>query len=450
MRRDLRLLLLLGFWLALFAGFAWLTRNPESEALTRARQWPVVGPAAGWLQDQYVPPEQPVQESYELLEPEALTIPGHDSAPLSVGAPMWILPGTVLYAEAKIGSTELRRLQTISLGLRLERRGAWYRVLYRGTEGWAYLPNYDPDRDPPYGESPEPPKPLKPRSPDPEQLAIARGLLGDEARQGRLGPFDLYTNVADPDLLDLLHRVALATESVYRKRYGLEPVGTPAEAIVLYRNEGPYRVLELRSPKISGLHSSGFHGAGLVALFVEGRPQGEVAATLLHELVHLLNRRSLGPALPPWIDEGLADELAHAAIDAEGVPQPSQLSGAPQRISGGVRLFGGYTALATVLRARKQGHLPTLENLVAQDWETFVGGGKIHLHYATSAFFVRYLLESHHAPGFQNFLTGISRGQPPEGATLLQDLGTDWPTLDDEFHKYLQSLKPLVIDPANR
>jgi hypothetical protein len=165
--------------------------------------------------------------------------------------------------------------------------------------------------------------------------------------------------------------------------------------------------------------------------------------------VHLFNRRSLGPALPPWIDEGLADELAHAAIGPDGVPRPGELSGAPRPIPGGFRQSGGYTALSTLVQARQQNRLPPLEHLVAQDWETFVGGGKIHLHYATSAFFVRYLVESHHAPGFRSFLTKVSQGHPPEGATLLQNLATDWPTLEEEFHQNLQSLAPLVTDPDN-
>ena len=64
--------------------------------------------------------------------------------------------------------------------------------------------------------------------------------------------------------------------------------------------------------------------AGLLA---SACASADVAATLIHELVHALNTRSIGPALPPWLDEGLAEDLSYAALGPGGEIRTFELAG---------------------------------------------------------------------------------------------------------------------------
>ena len=445
MFRSLAFPLILTLALALLGSLAWLTRNPEAEVLVRAQNWPAVGPIARWFRDQYLPPETSpetggTETEWVILRPTAIETP---STPVETGPAMWLLPDTRLLREPSTGAEELARLTKVSMATRLERRGSWYRVRYRATEGWALLEDYDPNRDPPYGEAPEPPGPVESRAPDEEQLALARGLLGSRAREGQLGAYSLLTNVQDGALLDWLHAVALQVESNYVTRYDRQPIGSPRATVVLFDQEGPYRVLEARSPRLTGLHSSGYNASGMVVFFAGRRRGDQVVSTFVHELVHLLNRRALGPALPPWLDEGLADDLGNCRILPDGTFDINRLSGSQTVSRGETRLEGAVSALSRLEKSRYQGGFPDLAHLTRMEWDEFVRGGAINQNYAASSFFIRYLLEAQDgrfASDFQDFLDDVSDGLPPDGESLRLRLGVGWSELNAGFQQWIEEL----------
>ena len=81
------------------------------------------------------------------------------------------------------------------------------------------------------------------------------------------------------------------------------------------------------------------------------------------------------------------------------------------------------------------------------DWPTFVGVEEAPLHYAQSAFLIRFLLSDWLAGtrvGFLGFLADTARGAPITEARLLGDLGRTWPELSEGFHVWLrlQFLRP--------
>lgn len=394
MRRWLRDLV---SWSALLAtlaglgGLAWLTRHPDSELLERAQSWTLVGPLARAARSRLLP-----------------------------------APALAKAAREPVSFLDLPRPRSDrgeSAGSRRD------------------LPFVSGDGPPPLGNEPTPPLPLPGRTADPDRLAEARALLPDGGAAGRSGPYPLFTDVTDDQLLARLSAVADQAESVYRARTGLAPVGEALETVVLYRRENDYRALQSRWGRIRGLAAMGHTGYGLIALFVGELDGGVVEQALLHELGHLLNRRSLGPALPPWLDEGLADDLSVHRLDAVGTSLELPALGELRvRRDDRIELHGALAGLDLLLGRLDEGSLPPLESLVAMEWEEFVRDELSRTTYAASLFFVRFLLDGRgdEGKGFRSFLTSVARGDSVAGGRLLAALGgTTWEELERDWRLYL-------------
>ena len=340
----------------------------------------------------------------------------------------------------------------------LERQGGWARVRYGARKGWVLLDPSAPTVDT-----------REPGRADPDLLVQARARLGDGAHAGSLGPWILHTDL-DPDdhadLLRFLDRVAGQVPALHRERYGLggpageeaAPVGS--EAVVLFAREAAYRAFAEEGVALRGLDEGGFAGFGLVALYAEGRDREELAALLVHELTHLRNARLLGPATPPWLEEGLANDLAYSRIGPGGVLDPSELGGREEvrgrsRSAAGsadgasgrpadvfevtVSTQGPRAALDRVIRGLRQGGFLPLDELTALDWRSLTDPRVRGLAYAESALFVRYLLEDEtRAERFRVFLRGFgdrSVGKPVE--PLPEALGVSWRALQKGFERWL-------------
>ncbi|HYH45181.1 MAG TPA: hypothetical protein VEG34_05800, partial [Thermoanaerobaculia bacterium] len=290
---------------------------------------------------------------------------------------------------------------------------------------------------PPQGIKPTRPVPARP--PDSGRLARARRLLGADAVAGSLGPYVLYTDLRDPERLAWLGRVAGRFEEAYRVRTGRVPIGAPAEVVVLFAEEADYQSFQREERQLAPLASRGHSGYGIVALWDGGRSRLDLASTLVHELAHLVNRRSLGPLLPSWLDEGIADELAVCEIDEEGRILPGTLSGVRVKAGRFYRVFGARASLLALAQEMEEGRLPPLTRLHDLAWEEFVGseGG---LHYIHAAFWIRYLWDGDGgalAPGLLAFLAGVADGRPATGEALRGHLGRGWPELEAGFRGWL-------------
>lgn len=290
---------------------------------------------------------------------------------------------------------------------------------------------------PPQGIKPTRPVPARP--PDPGRLARARRLLGADAVAGSLGPYVLYTDLRDAERLAWLGRVAGRFEEAYRARTGRMPIGVPAEVVVLFAEEVDYQSFQREERQLAPLASRGHSGYGIVALWGGGRSRLDLAATLVHELAHLVNRRSLGPLLPSWLDEGLADELAMCEIDEEGRILPGTLAGVRVKAGRFYRVFGARASLLALVQEIEQGRLPPLPRLHNLAWEEFMGseGG---LHYIHAAFWIRYLWDGDggaHAPAFRAFLGSVADGKPATGEALRAHLGHSWEELEGGFRAWV-------------
>ena len=419
-------------------GAAWLTRYPDSAVVRQAENWPWIGPLASSFREAYRPPEPGTggqggpRIEWILKEPETPAEPPWPGTPEY----LWVLEGTRIHPEPRLGTTPAIKLRAITNLARLERRGDWFRVWYRGEQGWVHMPGYE-ESVPPLGSDPEPVLPLPPRAPDPQRLERARALLAEGAHELELAGYRFYTDVWDSSMLEEMGRVLAGLEETYTRRYGLELLGRPRGAVVLY---GQRRALEelQRLEGLEGLPATGHAAGGVAALVVGNRPRHEVISTLVHEVAHLMHRRAVGPALPPWLDEGLSDDLANLPIDGDGRLLTSGWSG--RRVQGEVRVVyeGALASLRVSSREMQAGRAPSLERLMGYDWQEFVLSPRSRLHYDLSAFFIRHLLDDPvSGPAFRAFLSASARGEEISPEALRRWLDRPWVEIQADFAQWL-------------
>lgn len=293
--------------------------------------------------------------------------------------------------------------------------------------------------EPPLGRAVVPPHPLPCLPPDPARLAEARALLLPPAVELEIGGYLLLTDIADPALPARATAVVASLETVYFERYGLRPVGTPCEAIVLFSSAEGYRRFQAGDPRLAGLtRSTGLAGSGVVATFRGARSDDELLGTLVHELGHLLNRRAIGPALPSWLDEGTADDLGASRVDRFGRLVPGSWSRNLEERDREIQISGGEAALRDLADVfGPDGSAPgrlDLGAMLALEWEDFVAEPSAELHYAAAAAFIRMLLA---APAkstiFRGWLAKVSAGGSPAAEELRRALDRPWEVLEHEL-----------------
>lgn len=440
---KLALLLLVG----LLGLFVWATRNPGSPWVERAEEWPVAGIVARWLRAAYLPPE-PAPASDEEVEPEIVYLrrpapdrarsPSGYSPPSGAREMAWVGPDLALLAEPRPGAAVVLTPEVIANVPVLERRGGWLRVEMGDQSGWIPEP---PPGPPPLGSAPEPTRPVPALAPEPTRLARAREILGLARPYGWLGPYRLYTDHFDDALIDHLDRVAANVEEVYVVRTGRRPIGRAAEAAILFRQEADYRSFQSAERRLAGLASSGHAGHGLIVLYADRQPRWQVVSTLVHEIAHLLNRRAIGPALPSWLDEGIASDLGLSRVGADGTPQPGTLGGAIVLTPGRIDFHGGQASLRRLVEGMDAGRTLPVQSLLALDWERFVEPSAAELRYSQAAFFVRYLFDGEGgslARRFRAFLDAVADGEPATGEALREHLDRDWQRIELGFRAWVR------------
>lgn len=331
----------------------------------------------------------------------------------------------------------------------IERRGSWARVQYGHQRGWVLV------RDP-AGTSPQG---LAARRlevlPSAEELAELGRHLEGGGREATLGPYRLLTDVAPSSRLEALDRLASQLSQAYEQRFGLALPAGSGEVVALFAEEADYRVYAEGSPELVGLEAAGHAGNGLAALALESLPADDAPGVLIHELTHLMNRRALGPGedLPPWLDEGLAEDLAYSAVTGAGKLRLGSLAGrlntdnevgdSPGRLGAriAVTVSGPRVQLARLAGVFGTADCPSLAALVDLPWSEFKDPARRPLLYALSAFWVRYLLDGEggrRAGPFRAFLKSVAGGGPSGPAALSAALGASIPELETGFTVWLR------------
>jgi len=404
---------------------AWLTGHPESRSLDWVARWE---PAAPWVErfrETFSPAgAAPVPAAGETPPPIVL-VPA-DPRSFDAKDRIWVPQGTEVRAAPSLEAPMVRRVEATSNPAVAERRGDWYRIRRAGApepEGWVHLADY---RDPrTAAPTPEPAAPLPAAPPDPEALAAARALMAPAGREQDCGGYLLVTDSDLPDLAAVCGRLVAALDGAYAAAFGVEPLGEAAEAILLFAERDAFRRF---AREVSGVRV-GYAGHARAARGYLALPAGsldETVRTLFHELTHLVSRRALGPALPRWLAEGLADFLGDGA-GPDGLGTVRRALGAEGEA---LRLQGAYAA----------GLAGPLARLVTLGVEEFDGTGP-SFDYEQSAFFVRYLLgDPELAPRFRAYLGTLASGAPYDSHAFRHALAVEWATLDADFERWVRTV----------
>lgn len=432
----------------LFGAVAWLTRNPDTPLLDRVVDLPWLGKIAEGFRRAYLPPEVTQPESASsppsqgVVPQVVIQVP--EAQDLDARPTVWVPADSTIRARPSETSEILSVTESLGNLSRLQQQGDWYQVRIPGqgrrpTLGWVYLEAYsEPSRE--ILDQPEPVLPLSAVPPDPGAVDRARSLMVSGGRELDCGPYELITDLTVAPVLEACGPLAQNLESVYRQRYGLQAVSDPAEIVLLFRAAESYRVFrDHEGVRYSSNLAHASPARGYLALFVGQRSDLAVLATLVHEWTHLLNRRSLGPALPDWLGEGMADDMAESQIGVDGSIVVGKLGGEVFRQGGAVVRRGGIASALLLQKALDAGRLTPLKELMEMESATF-HTLQASLRYAESSFWIRYLLSDFALPaaGFREFLGEIAAGAPIQDQRLLAHLDSTWDELDIGFRTWLR------------
>lgn len=494
MKRNAGPILSIFFVLALFAGFTWLTRHPESPWLEKAQEWPWVGDLATRFRDAYVhqepagnttaeetggkretvvvyipakpgeplhlppygppaatgdtarrpPPSRPAPPPREPAIPRLS--PADRRAPAVASAPpistvqyvalewVWFLPGNRIFAAADSDAEVRTRLEAMAYLPVLDRDGNWVEVMYDGRRGWIdtfWKPPHD-RRKARRGILRQRYEPV--RGSDGVKLRKARKILGVRRSDVKVGDYSLVTDVDDEELLAFLDSAAVAAEEAYFARYGRLPSGDPLRSAVLFAAEADYRRFTEATSSLPADGFVGHAGSGVLAFYAEGRSRVALARTLVHEITHLLNDRAVARRLQPWLEEGMATDLGSVWVESSPDVESDPIVGDENALV----VQGLEPRIFFLERLLEAGKLPSVAAVVSLDRDDFYRPEVKTYSYAHSAALIRYLLEGEDgrlAGAFHTFLKRVATGLR---ADLLKLLERDVEELDRGFREWLR------------
>ena len=223
----------------------------------------------------------------------------------------------------------------------------------------------------------------------------------------------------------------------YRARFGLDAEPRAGEALVLFAGDASYRAFAADAAEFETLATRGHAGGGLAAA-VAGTTPEETRPIVVHELGHLLTHEAFAHPPPPWIDEGLSEDLAWCRADAEGrllFGTFDAVTTARPMGDGVVRTtVGPRPTVDAFLERARTGRRPALSALLAPDTRLFSDAGTRRDAYTAAGLLVRFLLAGDlaRAERFRVFLRAATLGAPAGLDDLAAAVGTDAKRLEKE------------------
>ena len=266
----------------------------------------------------------------------------------------------------------------------------------------------------------------RPAEPVAERWSRLAAQTMGTVQSGRCGPYAWIGDVDDVLFLSACAQLAGQLDILYQQRFGLKPVGQPAETLFLFEDLQEYRRFVAGDPWVRGTHAGYASAArGFLALYVGDQGRGEVLRTLAHELTHLVQRRALGSDLPPWLSEGMADAIGDSASESGFAPLNDR---------------AGRGVQSRRLRdARRQGQARLVLELVRLDRETF-DREPVSFDYEQSALLLRFILSRPDLKaGFHQYLQELSRGRAYDPVAMALALGQEWTEIEARFWAWMDS-----------
>lgn len=341
----------------------------------------------------------------------------------------WLAPGTPLYSLDARSAEPVATVASLAFVPVFSRDESWAELMYLGERlrtatGFFTHTTYAGERT---------------KAPVPREEAglAARFFPGVAPRQ--MGPFFFVTDFPEGELLTLLGSAAYKVEEAYRERYGLEVGHRAGETFLVFSTEEAYKAFITAKPGLAIFDAATMAGQSTAALVIGQRSSWEVVSSFLHAATHLLNRRLFDRPMPPWLEEGLAEDLDCFWAEDPFAPAPGMMGARWNQ--GPVPVVGCYTPMIKVAQGQPPPELLATELLVGLDRRGYVEAGSFAKNQLSASWLVAYLLNGEGgalASGFRDFLAEVAQGQPATGERLLTKLGKSWGEIDSGYRAFGQ------------
>lgn len=267
--------------------------------------------------------------STQLLVPASLLLAAASSVLLPEGARLHLEPDASSISIAVVEES----LEVVPEA----KRDGWILVRYAGRKGWV---------------RPGPPTPLFEGRRNPAPPSDAAPAPGDPFRYGAVFPsglgreliadrWQLRTDLEDEALLTRIRQVIDKAPPRFETWWKLSSRAYSGQVLYLFARKEDARALD---PLACGRVRNGV----VTATVVPGDPDATVRRAL-HQAGHLYAIQLLGSAVPPWLEEGIADSFAAIGEKGPGLQEPLFRNRGRSRTPGDEPL-----PLATILGAGRE------------------------------------------------------------------------------------------------
>lgn len=257
--------------------------------------------------------------------------------------------------------------------------------------------------------------------------------------------YRIFTNLSQRETVPYGRHMDALFEQ-YEKRFrSLGDQSIERMPLYLFRTEQQYDRF-LQEHDINGAHSGGMffvmHKLQGLATWHESRSRRKTIEVLQHEGFHQFAWHAIGPSLPVWLNEGLAQYFEQAVIDEDG------------------RMSLGLTSRPRIERVKaaiRQGEvLPVLAlmRISSEQWSSVLrhSPDKAQLLYAQSwslAYFLIHGDDGAHQPKLIEYLKRLGKGERSDDA-LLMAFGKDGlKPLADDWRRFAQKQNPDDVTEAS-
>jgi hypothetical protein len=204
----------------------------------------------------------------------------------------------------------------------------------------------------------------------------------------------------------------------------------------------PLFVFEKRQDYLDFLASQGVNGAGSagmffvtargsgLATFLEGQGMEQMLYTLRHEGFHQFAFNRIGPNLPLWVNEGLAEYFASSIIVGRRMRAGQVI---PQRLR----------ALQAAIEEDRQLAFRELLTMTSPQWSARVQGGEGGMQYMQSWSMVHFLVHGgpRYPQALEQYLHQVARGVDSDQA-FARTFGGDYEAFERKWKEYVAGLEP--------
>jgi hypothetical protein len=235
----------------------------------------------------------------------------------------------------------------------------------------------------------------------------------------------LVGNAAEKDIREAANRLE-QFRSVFGMLFPSVKLNSPVPTtVIVFKSNSAYKPFKV-NPNVSGYFQPG-EDVNYITLTSEKASEDQPFRTIFHEYVHLLVENTMGPAVPLWFNEGLAEY--YSTFDVK---------------DGDRRFILGDLVSNHVLYLRDSKLLP-LRTLFAVDYKSpyYNEGNKMNIFYSESWMLMHYLLQGEgqkRRPQLGRFMDLLDSKMPIADA-FQQAFETDLEGFEKSFKSYIQGAK---------